>query len=417
MGLGKTLQVLGWLGLNPKARPAVVVCPAVAKYVWQDQIHQHTHMGCQILHGRSPFPTIGSRILIVNYEIVHYWEEALLALRPKVLILDESHFVKTRGIKRTKTCKRLASVAKHVIGMSGTPIINRPVEFFPILNMVRPTEFKSFWKFAFRYCDPKRAWQGHGWNFNGAGHMEELHERTKPFLIRRRKKNVLKELPDKRRSIIPVDIKRKEYDRARDDFLNWVEDVRGAKAREQAAKAQALVKIGQLKRLAALGKLAAAEQWIQDFLETTNEKLVVFCHHREVFQELYNRFKKIAARGGGSMDRAQQIERFQKKKACHLFLGTTKADGTAITLTKSSTVLFLELGWTHGEHEQAEDRVHRIGQTEAVQIYYMLARDTIDLYVWEIIEKKKKVVEKILDGKAVLDSGLSFKQIIQMVRR
>jgi SWI/SNF-related matrix-associated actin-dependent regulator 1 of chromatin subfamily A len=399
MGLGKTIQILGWLSVNPGKRPAVIVTPANAKYNWADQIKQHTKMKCQILSGRTPH-TITKSIIIINYDILFYWTDTLINIRPKALVLDECHYIKNRTAKRTKACKILSKNIPHIIPMSGTPIINRPVEFFPVLNIIQPKKFSSFWKFAFRYCAPKRGWQGRGWDFSGADHLDELQELIKPFLLRRMKKDVLTQLPTKRRTILPVEINNKnEYEKAKEFFLQWYKKKAGKGAAKRAKKAQALVKLGQLKQLTAEGKLSAAYEWIDNFLFSTKEKLVVFVYHKNIFNALTKKYKKIATIGGKSgKERQEQVRKFQTNSYHRLFIGTIKADKESITLTAASTVLFIEIGWTPSEHDQAEDRVNRIGQTDnKINVYYLLGRDTIDQYVWSLIENKRKVIDQIMN--------------------
>jgi len=418
MGLGKTIQVLGWLAVNPSKRPAIIVTPSNAKYNWADQIEQHTRMDYEVLHGRRPFP-LSKSIVIINYDIVSYWKKDLMAMRPHVLVLDECHYVKNRGAKRTKACREISRKAKCVIPMSGTPIINRPIEFFPVLNMVSSKEFSSFWKYAFRYCNPKRGFQGRGWDFSGASNLDELRERIQPIFIRRMKREVLTQLPEKRRTMLPVEISNaREYQSATLDFLKWYRAAAGSKAAKRARKAEALVKLGQLKQLVARGKIERAYEWIDDFLSGTGEKLVVFVYHRDIFNLLVKRYRKYAAVGGkAGKERQQQVKRFQTSSKCRLFIGTIKADKESITLTASSTVLFLELGWTPSEHDQAEDRVNRIGQQDnKVNAYYILGKNTIDQYVWDVIEKKRKVIGKIMDGKSQKHYQADITDIIKLLK-
>ena len=144
MGLGKTLQVLGYLALHPEIAPVVIVCPSSAKYEWQSQIEHHTkNLSCEVLSGRIPYQT-KEKILVINYDILPYWEAYLLTLKPQALILDECHYVKNQRVKRTEASRRISKVCQVIIPLSGTPIINRPSEFFPVLNMIRPSEFGSF---------------------------------------------------------------------------------------------------------------------------------------------------------------------------------------------------------------------------------------------------------------------------------
>ena len=401
MGLGKTIQVLGYLALHPEITPVIIVCPSSAKYEWQSQIENHTkNLSCEILNGRKPYP-VKERILVINYDILPYWEAYLLTLKPQALILDECHYVKNQRVKRTEASRRISKVCQVIIPLSGTPIINRPSEFFPVLNMIRPSEFGSFWNYAFRYCAPKRAFRGQGWDFSGSQRPEELHRRVSPFMIRRRKEEVLKELPPKQRIPIQIDLSnRKEYLLARDEFLTWYRAEKGEEKAEKAEKAEAFVRLGQLRKVVAEGKLKAAKEWIQDYLDSTDGKLVVFAYHRAIFQNLVESFAKICACGGGAGEaRHEEVKRFQTDPKCRVFIGSIKADKEAITLTAANTVVFIEQGWTPGEHDQAEDRINRIGQkADSITAYYFLGKDSIDEYLWDLIEKKREIITKILDG-------------------
>lgn len=432
MGLGKTIQVLGWLAVNPNKRPVVIITPSNAKYNWADQIKEHTKMKCQVLSGRIPYP-ITESIVIINYDILTYtkkikgikreaektWKNELIKFKPKVLVIDECHYVKNRGADRTKACKKISKNIPHFLPLSGTPILNRPVEFFPVLNMIQPKEFSSFWRYAFRYCEPKRGFKGRGWDFTGASHLDELHERIHCFFLRRMKNEVLKQLPKKQRTILTIDISNaEEYQKAKIFFLQWYREIAGKASAKRAKKAQALVKIGQLKQLVAEGKINAACQWIDDFLFSTQEKLVVFVYHRKIFDLLIKKYKRISAIGGkAGKERQHQVKKFQTNPKCRIFIGTIKADKESITLTASSTVLFLELGWTPSEHDQAEDRVNRIGQKDnKINAYYLLGRNTIDQYVWDIIEKKRIVINKIIDGDTKSNTKINIFKIVQLLK-
>ena len=205
--------------------------------------------------------------------------------------------------------------------------------------------------------------------------------------------------------IVPVAIANGgEYRAAQSDVARWVraqaeadeafqreiagldEDARAAAIRERgrdaeqrARRAQALVRITQLALIAARGKLDGAREWIANFVET-GEKLVVFTRHREIGDALLEAFPGAAC-ATGRLDadgRAAEVERFQTDDACRLIVCSLDAAGVGLTMTAASNVAFVELGWTPAAHDQAEDRVHRIGQEEAVTAWYLLAADTID---------------------------------------
>lgn len=401
MGVGKTLQVLAFLALFPDYGPIVIECPSNAKYEWEDQLYEHTKfLDCQVLEGRKPYK-ITSNIIIINYDILPFWEEKLLKIKVQGVTADECHYIKTRKIKRTVTTKKLVKKAKFFIPMSGTPITNRPVEFFPVLNMLDSKKFRSFWKYAWRFCDPKKGFRGRGWVFNGAENLTELHELVKPMMIRRMKSEVLKELPPKQRIRILVEIdNRKEYDKASDDFLAWYQKEHGRKRMKKAKRGEAVVKLGVLKRLAAHGIIKSAIRWIDDYLETTGKKLVVFCHGKDIQEILVKHYGASAAIGGKKgRKRKIEVKKFQTNKKCRVFLGKLMSDKEAITLTAASATFTIELGWNPGLHDQAEDRVNRYGQTaSSIEAYYMIAMNTVYESVWEMIEAKRIILSHILDG-------------------
>jgi len=405
MGLGKTIQVLGLLAIRHHTRPVVIVCPANAKYVWEEQMEEHTKfLECVVVSGRKPYP-VDKDIIIINYDIVSYWADALLKLKPKALIMDECQKIKNRKSLRTKACKKLSKHARILIPLSGTPIVNRPVEYFPVLNMLYPNEFRSFWKFAFRYCNPRKGFKGRGWLFDGATNIDELRERVAPFFIRRLMDEVGEDLPNKERILIPVDIDNlKEYEKVRDDFVGWLKERRTKRQVTRAMKAEEFVRVGQLRQIIGQGKIKPAIAWIKDYLEDTGKKLAVFCYHRKVLAELVKAFPGSAVGGKSGEKRKQEVKKFQTKDSCRLFLGTIGADKEAITLTAADATLTIELWWVPGDHDQVDNRVRRIGQTSSkVFNYYLTARDTIDDMIWKVLNKKRKVIERLLDGKDVSD--------------
>jgi SWI/SNF-related matrix-associated actin-dependent regulator 1 of chromatin subfamily A len=235
------------------------------------------------------------------------------------------------------------------------------------------------------------------------------------------KSEVLTELPKKQRIKIQVDItNRSEYNKAKTDFLSWYKNHTGITKTKKIEKMMYFIKIGQLKQLVALGKIYPAITWIDDYLsEDSNRKLVVFCHHKAVQRLLYNHYKKISARGGKSgAKRSLEVFKFQKNKRYRLFIASLKADRESITLTAANAVLFLELGWTPGEHDQAEDRINRIGQKQdSITAYYMLGKNTVDDSVWDKIQKKRGVVDTILDGKKTFSGFRKSIDITDVIKK
>lgn len=408
MGLGKTLEALWWLKQNPKLRPAIIVCPASLKWVWEAEARHHIGMRSNILSGQKP-PKKGWRgkhsLLIINYEILQYWLQYLRALHPQVLILDECHYIKSidtkkHPIQRTKAIKKLAKKIPCIIGIGGTPLTNRPSELWSILNLIRPDHFNSLWKYRWRYCKPKYTpW---GWVYKGAANLKELHRKLNTLMmIRNLKKDVLKELPEKTRQIIPLEIDTTEYDEILNNFIKWLTKKSAAKV-VRAKRAERLVQMGYLKRLAAESKMGKALDWIDNFLEESCGKLVLFCVHRKIIKQIHSKYKSISVVVDGSVTgkkRKLAVRTFQNNKHIRIFIGNIKAAGVGLTLTAASSLAFIEMDFVPGLHVQAEDRIHRIGQKNAVMIYYLIARNTIEEDLCKILQKKQKILSATLDGK------------------
>lgn len=399
MGLGKTVQALAWLQLHPELRPAIIVCPASLKLNWVKEALMWMHNpNVEILMGTTPWRPEGD-ILIINYDILPHWADRLQRSDPKVVIFDEAQYIKSNSAKRTKAAKKLAKGTHAIIGLSGTPIENRPMEMFNIIHMIDPNLFPNQWQYASRYCNAK--YNGFGWDFNGASHTEELHEKLiGTVMLRRKKEEVLPDLPAKVRSFVPVQIcNLKDYKAAERDVIAFIQEHKGKDAAIKASNAETLAKIEVLKQLAVKGKLKEAIEWIRTFLEVDG-KLVVFAIHKFVINELMKEFSDIAVKIDGTINptqRSEIVERFQQDEKIRLFVGNIKAAGVGLTLTAASNVAFLELPWTPGELSQAEDRCHRIGQKDCVNIYYLLS-NTIEERIAQILDSKRKVLDAVLDG-------------------
>jgi SWI/SNF-related matrix-associated actin-dependent regulator of chromatin subfamily A-like protein 1 len=408
-GLGKTIEALAWLQLHPERRPAIVVVPASLKLNWEREAqHWMSNPKVQVLSGTSLYKITGE-IIVINYDILGDWFPALKAMNPQVLILDEAHMIKSNSARRTKAVKQLAKGIPHVIGLSGTPIVNRPVEAFNALHIIDPTVVGDFWSFAHRYCAAHN--NGFGWDFNGASNTAELHDKLiQTVMLRRVKSDVLTDLPDKLHSFVPIELdNEKEYRSAELDFISFIQRTKGSDAAERASNAATLAEIEGLKQLAVQGKMKQAIDWIQDFLDADG-KLVVFAVHKFVIDALMTHFgTQLAVKIDGSTpmaDRQRAVDIFQHNPECRLFVGNIQASGIGITLTASSNVAFLELPWTPGALVQAEDRCHRIGQKDSVNIHYLLANGTIEEKIAQLLDKKRKTLDAVLDGKETEQESL-----------
>ena len=330
-------------------------------------------------------------------------------------LVHNCHYYKSNKAFRTKAIKKLGKGVPHIIALSGTPIVNRPIEAYNAIQLINPDIFPNFFSFTHTYCNAKHT--GFGWDFNGHSNDEELHKKlTGTIMIRRLKKDVLPDLPEKTRSFIPIELdNEREYDAAENNFITYIKQTKGVAAAEKASNAEVLAKIEVLKQLAVKGKLNDAISWIQDFLEVDG-KLIVFATHKFVIDDLMNEFEKVAVKIDGSVsqiERQRAVDSFQNNDRIRLFVGNIQAAGVGITLTAASNVAFLELPWTPGSVSQAEDRCHRIGQRDSVNIYYLLAINTIEEKIGKLIDSKRKVLDAVLDGKETETTSLLSELIKQ----
>ena len=414
MGLGKTIQALAYLQLHEDLRPAIIVAPASLKNNWKQEAERwlETDDTIYICSGRKPEETIEEvekhSIVIINYDILPSWVDALTKeMRPQIIIYDESHNLKNSASKRTQAAATLSSRIPQRLLLTGTPVLNRPNELWTQLNIIDPERYDNFFRFASTYCNA--TYNGYGWDFSGASNIEQLAEELRGIMIRRTKDQVLKELPEKTRSLVTIDVSnRREYNRVESKFLDWLEEEKGKEAADRASKVEQITKIEYLKQVAAKGKIHESINWIKDFLHS-GEKLVVFATHKEVIDKLFKAFDRVAVKIDGSVpvDKRQDIvEQFQTDPKIRLFIGNIQAAGVGLTLTAASNVAFLELGWTPALHDQAEDRCHRIGQKDAVNVYYLLAEETIDEKIAELLESKREVVDAVMSDKKVISFDL-----------
>lgn len=416
MGLGKTYgALLGAKRYLPLDARIAVVCPKTVKEVWRQEALKHFGMRAEVLSGRATSCSsfgLKPRLTVINYDVLgvplgqnNTWTEYLRSLKLDLLIFDEIQYIKSETAKRSKACEALAEGVPHIIGLSGTPMLNRPIELWFMLKIIKRDLFPNRRLFGLKFCDAKlERW---GYSFNGATRTDELHRiLTKNAMRRRLKIEVLSQLPPKTRSVIPMDISKKdrnEYDEAARTFIAWLAKISPSKA-ARALKAEAMVRLGYLKRLAGRFKIESVIEWITEFIEWTNEKLLVFGIHRSVLHELHDKFPNSVIIDGSvtGPHRDEAIARFNKQTKCRLMFSNMTAAGVGWSCTSASTVLFVEMGWTPGEHVQAEDRCHGIsrGTGNPVNSYYAVTKDTIEEDLCKIIQKKQDVLASVLDGKS-----------------
>jgi SWI/SNF-related matrix-associated actin-dependent regulator 1 of chromatin subfamily A len=402
-GLGKTIEALATLEAD-EAFPAVVVCPASLKLNWMREAERWLPArSVQMLDGNRG-DVAATELTIINYDIVAGRLDSLVAMHPRAVVLDESHYCKNPRAQRTQAAQRLCAAVPRaglVLALTGTPVMNRPPELISQLRILgRLGDFGSGAQFGERFRGPD------------AHRRLHWHLRARCF-VRRLKADVLPQLPAKTRAVVPVALDNEpEYRLAEEDVIAWLHsqplDLHELDARVAGAlRAERLVRLNALKLLAARGKLSGALHWIHDFL-SSGEALVVFARHREIQRAVLERFPTAMHVLGEDTRRArdQAVQEFQAGEGGQLIVCSIEVAGQGITLTRASNVAFLELDWTPAKHDQAEDRCHRIGQQDAVNATYLLAADTIDETIATLLERKRAVIGAVTDGREEDERGV-----------
>ncbi|XP_075037202.1 SWI/SNF-related matrix-associated actin-dependent regulator of chromatin subfamily A-like protein 1 [Mixophyes fleayi] len=394
MGLGKTIQAICIAAYYRTEWPLLVVAPSSVRFTWAEAFHRwlpsvKPDSVNVIVTGRDSQSS--SLINIVSYDLLGKMDKAI-ATNFKVIIIDESHFLKNVKTARCKSAMPLLKSAKRVILLSGTPAMSRPAELYTQIAAVRPTFFPRFHDFGIRYCDAKQMpW---GWDYSGSSNLSELKLLLEEsIMIRRLKSDVLSQLPAKQRKMVII---------SADGISSKTKAALAAAAKEMA---QGFKSKGQEKEALLLfynrtaeAKIPCVTEYIMDLLESGREKFLVFAHHKLVLDSVCGELGKknvgfIRIDGNtSSADRQSLCQKFQLSEKIYVAVLSITAANMGLTLSSADLVVFAELFWNPGVLIQAEDRVHRIGQTSSVNIHYLVAKGTADDYLWPMIQEKINVL-------------------------
>lgn len=483
MGLGKTIQAIGVLNARTDLNRVLIVAPKTLKINWfrelQDwlvrpfkvcvvdgvvptnfvgegdsdcvkckgtgydpkiTIAQATCLACR------PTPDVQHpRIIVIHYEQLTRGQKAkssfdkLMGTKWDLLIADEVHFLKNDRTIRSKVVlgkeprkpdelrtPGLADVSAKKIYLTGTPILNKPIEAWPILHSLDPLTWNNFFDYAKRFCNAQKLWTGskYVWDFTGSSHLSEFQEKARgSVLIRRLKVDVLTELPPKQRQIVclpsddpevqalliqEADVYSK-HEQQHAQLLAAVETAQ--KSEDQTVYAQAVAalhagegvlfeQIAHLRHALALAKVPQVIEHLDDMRDEGIDKIIVFARHLDVIHKLEEKYGNQAVSVYGKIDSAQRqiaVDRFQTDPSVHFFIGGMHVAGVGLTLTAATNVVFAELDWVPANLSQCEDRAHRIGQKNSVLVQHLVFDKSLDARMAKILLVKQAISDKALD--------------------
>uniref|UniRef100_A0A1B6KTZ9 SWI/SNF-related matrix-associated actin-dependent regulator of chromatin subfamily A-like protein 1 n=1 Tax=Graphocephala atropunctata TaxID=36148 RepID=A0A1B6KTZ9_9HEMI len=396
MGLGKSIQALGIADYYRSDWPLLVVCPSSMRFQWEEEIRVRlpnsvpTHQIFVMTSGKDFVD--GAQVLILSYDLLSKKRDVIKKMGFGVIILDESHSIKSMKTQRGKTALEMTQQCKRAILLSGTPVLSRPAELYTQIRAVDSSAFPYFKEYGMRYCAGVQ--NRFGWDFSGSSNMEELRILLETrFMIRRLKTNVLTQLPSKIRQVIVLNSKSLgKSNQSMDAFA----------LKLQSTSLKGSERHGTLLSYfseTAKTKSSAVCEYIVDVLQD-NRKFLCFAHHAEMLDAVCNTLEQNQAyyiRIDGTVsaeNRKLLCDKFQYEDKWKVAVLSIKAANTGLTLTAAQMVIFAELFWNPGDLAQAEDRVHRIGQEDCVVVKYLIAKGTADDYLWPLIQAKLEVLNK-----------------------
>lgn len=420
MGLGKSMQSI-IAAVESGAKNILVVSPSSAKTNWEREINVFCD-DTTIIDGKV-FDK--AKFTIINFDILknfHTLYDSRTNKTPKeqlqlnrelananydCCIIDEAHYLKNNDSIRGKIMVELA--VKHGIPrvwlLTGTPVANRPMDFFNLLKIIKSPIAENWKHYATRYCEGRQFFRTlksgqrkQIWLTDGASNLEELASKTKNIILRRLKTEVL-DMPDKvitpmHHKLTPKGVK--EYDALWGEYL----EKRALEGKKNGNLQKDLVELVLLRQFIAAEAIPHTIEMVENAIDM-GRKVIIFTSFTQELEILAAHFGKLAVKHNGPMTNSQKqksVDAFQNNSKVKVFIGNIKSAGVAITLTEATVIIFNSFDWVTGNNEQAEDRAYRIGQNNDVNVYYQIFDDTISTRMWETLRQKKSVIDVILNG-------------------
>ena len=405
MGLGKTTSaVIG--ALESGAKKVLIVCPASLKINWQREISNYSDRRVLIVEGRKWGSTFD--FYIINYDIIknyHTTDKSEDSDDYKLLvnegfdlaIVDEAHYISNTTANRTRLLNDVLEKIPKVWLLTGTPMTSRPINYFNLLKIVDSPLTLNWQSYVRRYCKGYQFTVGNRkvWNTSGASNLDELRERTKSYVLRRMKTDIL-DLPEKIVTPVFVELTSKMYDEELEEFTRISND-----KKNDETISVTLNRLMKIRQLISYEKIPYTCELIDKCLEQ-GKKVIVLTNFTMTLDMLHDKYKKNSVTLDGRMNkdkRQENVDRFQTDDKIKVFIGNIKAAGVGITLTAAEVVIMNDLSFVPADHSQGEDRAYRYGQKNSVLVYYPVFENTIEKVIYNILQKKKNVIDQVMgDG-------------------
>jgi SNF2 family DNA or RNA helicase len=417
MGLGKTTATI-IAALETGAKKILIVCPASLKINWQREIENYTDRSVYISEGKNF--SIEHDFVIVNYDILKNFydlkgktESLITQGNFDLIILDEAHYVSNGQAARTKLVNSFSKSCERVWLLTGTPMTNRPMNYFNLLALIESPVAQNWMAYAIRYCQGYQFTAGTRkiWNVTGASNLEELRDRTSRQVLRRLKTEVL-DLPEKIITPVYLRLKSKLYEGLMGEYYDWY----NKNPDESTSLTVQFSKLMKVRQVIAEEKIKDTIELAENILEQ-DKKVIIFTNFTETLNRIADHFGKQAVRLDGSTSKPQRqyaVDQFQDNEKIKVFVGNVKAAGVGITLTAAEAVIINDLSFVPGDLAQAEDRAYRYGQKNSVSVYYPIFDNSIEAIIYDMVNQKKQNIGTVM-GDDLDDKGDFISNIMNKI--
>lgn len=428
MGLGKTVQTLAFLRAHQGDGPALVVCPTSLVTNWENEARKFTpELKTLILEGAdraARFKSIGGAdIVITSYALLRRDIDTLREVNFSTAVLDEAQHIKNPETQNAQAAYALR--ATHRFVLTGTPMENSVRDLWSIMNFALPGYLGNRHDFRERYELPIA-------RGSAPDVQRRLSRRLQPFLLRRRKRDVAKDLPEKIEQVVPCTLTSQQR-AAYDALLREIQQGLGGSGKNVNAGAQRMKMLTGLLRLRQVccdlrlvgidkeetsAKLDLLDELLEEAIDGEH-RVLVFSQFVSMLHLIRERLEKLEIPfcylDGSTKQRQAIVDRFQGDSAIPVFLISLKAGGVGLNLSAADTVIHFDPWWNPAVEAQATDRAHRIGQTRVVTAYKLITRDTVEEKILKLQEKKRAAIDAAIDSEEPLMTGLTTEELEELL--